>query len=318
MVGCSLAAALMASGQRCTLASRNPPAESALAAGRFVGPLDGLAHRVVDAMDAHAVAQAAADATHVHLCIGLPYRAAVWRAQWPVVMRSAIAACVQHSARLVFFDNLYAYGPSPLQTPITESHPLAPPSAKGRVRLELLNLLHEAHAQHGLVYLIARSADFYGPGVRNSMLYVQAIERQLQGKTARVLFAPGKRHSYTYVPDAARAMALLALDDGAYGRAWHLPTSSEAVTTEALLAQSARLCGAPSALTPMPGWLLRMLSGVIGDLREIREMRYQYEDDYLFSSQAFEARYPALAVTPYARGLAATVAHEKRGRPGAG
>lgn len=41
-----------------------------------------------------------------YLTVGLPYKAGVWEAQWPVVMRNAIEACRVSGSKLVFFDNI--------------------------------------------------------------------------------------------------------------------------------------------------------------------------------------------------------------------
>ena len=46
----------------------------------------------------------------VYLLAGLKYDAKTWQQQWPVVMRNAIDACKKHGSKLVFFDNVYAYG----------------------------------------------------------------------------------------------------------------------------------------------------------------------------------------------------------------
>jgi hypothetical protein len=51
-------------------------------------------------------------------------------------------------------------------------------------------------------------------------------------------------------------------------------------------------------------------------LREVREMRYQYDHDYVFSSAKFMRRYPDFEVTPYEKGIAATV-EALRGEAGA-
>jgi len=43
----------------------------------------------------------------VYLLVGLPYKAKVWEALWPVVMQNTIEACRLHGSKLVFFDNIY-------------------------------------------------------------------------------------------------------------------------------------------------------------------------------------------------------------------
>lgn len=298
VIGRATAQALRASGQPVLLASRSPSS-----------PDDGNApHLRLDALDGPALHAAAKGASVLYLTLGLAYRTATWRRDWPRIMRHAIDAALAHDAGLVWFDNVYAYGPLPLRVPMREDHPIDPPSRKGQVRATLLGMLREADEQRGLRWLVARSADFYGPDVCLSILYAAAIERQLQGRSAFWLGDPDARHSFTYTPDAGRALALLALDQSAWQQSWHLPTASPAPTPRELLTESARLLGAPARVRRLPVALMRALGLAVPLLREVGEMLYQNQQDYVFSSQKFMARYPDFRITPYREGIAAMVA----------
>ncbi len=293
-IGYAAAEHLRECGQRAVIARRHPPGDAS----------EG-AHIALDALDAHAVGEAARGASHIHLTLGLPYRTRVWQRDWPRIVQGAIDAALAHGARLVWFDNLYAYGPLPLKVPMREDHTIDPPSRKGQVRAALLRMIERAGRKRGLRWLVARSADFYGPGVRQSLLHAVAMQRQAQGRAAWWLGDADRLHSFTYVPDAGRALATLALDDAAYQQSWHLPTASPATTPRELLTWSARLLGAPTQVVTPHYALLWGLGLVVPDLREVREMLYQNQQDYVFSSAKFEAHYPAFRITPYEEGIAA-------------
>ncbi len=297
-IGRATALALRQDGQDVVLASR----------GSQPAGHDDVPHQALDALDGRALRAAAQGTSHLYLTLGLAYRSAVWERDWPRIMDHAIDAALAHDAGLIWFDNLYAYGPRPLKVPMREAHPIFPPSRKGRVRARLLELLRQAGAQRGLRWLVARSADFYGPHVRLSILYSAAIERQLQGRAAFWLGDPDARHSFTYTLDAGRALARLALDEAAWQQSWHLPTASPAPTPRELLMESARLLGAPPRVQRLPVALVRALGLAMPLLREVGEMLYQNQQDYVFSSEKFMARYPDFRVTPYREGLATMVA----------
>ncbi|MGL6290137.1 MAG: NAD-dependent epimerase/dehydratase family protein [Silanimonas sp.] len=299
VVGRAVADELARLGLPNTLASRTPPSS---ATGHAAS-----AHRCVDALDAAALRAATAEASHVYVTLGLAYDSAVWERDWPRVVENLLAAAREHRFALVFFDNVYPYGPAPLRVPMREDHPQDPPSRKGRVRKAIDDRLMAAARDEGLRVLLARSADFYGPEVRNSVLFHSAIERQLRGKPAQWLGDPDRLHSFTYTPDAARGMVRLALDDGAYGQAWHLPTASPAPTPRQLLEASAQLLGAPMGVRPMPALLLAVLRRLVPILREVADVGYQNASDYVFSSAKFMERYPDFVVTPYAVGIRAMV-----------
>jgi hypothetical protein len=52
----------------------------------------------------------------------------------------------------------------------------------------------------------------------------------------------------------------------------------------------------------LPAWLMKTLGLVVPMMRELAEMLYQNDRDYLFDSSKFERRF-AFTPTPYADGI---------------
>ena len=129
------------------------------------------------------VDKAVSGADVAYLTVGLPYRIKVWEAHWPVIMENVIAACKKHNTKLVFFDNIYMYDKTKLN-PMTEETPVAPSSGKGRVRADIAGKLLDEARSGGLKALIARSADFYGPGIRNAMFNEMIVKNLQKGKSS--------------------------------------------------------------------------------------------------------------------------------------
>lgn len=261
-----------------------------------------------DVADSSALINATKGATHLYLCVGLPYSLKVWQDLWPVMMANTIAAAKANNAKVIFLDNIYMYGPAPLQVPIAEDHPQIPPSKKGAVRKDIADALMLAAKQGEVQALIGRSADFYGPSAINSVLYIQSLQNMLKGKKALFIGNPRTAHTYTYSLDAGRALVELALDDEAYGEVWHLPTAQPALTTQQMLDIMAQLTNAPRGVRTMPRPVFAILKLFIPILLEVSEMTYQTDGDYTFSSEKFMTRYPDFAITPYDDGLKAMVA----------
>ena len=154
--------------------------------------------------------------------------------------------------------------------------------------------------------LVARSADFYGPGSKNGALNVSAIDNFKKGKKAFWQSDAHKIHSLTYTVDAANATALLGNTPDAFGQVWHLPTSSEKLTGATLIElTAAAMQTAPKfyVLRPVMLGLIGMFSPVV---KELKEMQYQYNRDYFFDSSKFEKRF-GIQATPYAEGIRQTV-----------
>src|SRR5690606_13646909 len=100
---------------------------------------------------------------------------------WPRVMRHVMDACKAHGTKLVFVDNVYMYAPESLPH-MTERSIIGPVSKKGEVRRQVVAMLMDAVARGELQALIARSADFYGPDNRNSILLELVYNNLKKGK----------------------------------------------------------------------------------------------------------------------------------------
>jgi nucleoside-diphosphate-sugar epimerase len=294
-IGCVLATELRKYTDQVRLVSRNPRKSHE---SDELFPLDlSLPGQVEKAVEGSSV---------VYLVVGFEYKLRVWQDVWPRLMRETLDACAKHDAKLVFFDNVYMYGRSSLSR-MTEDSPLDPPSRKGAVRLRIARMLLDDCRSGKVQGLIARSADFYGPGNERSFLTELVYKNLRKGSKARWLADADKLHSFTYTPDAARATALLGNAEDAYGQVWHLPTDPHSLTGRQLAALFASEMGAQDRLSILPTWLIRGLGVFMPFMRELSEMMYQYDRDYVFDSTKFDQRYP-FQKTTYAQGVKATVA----------
>jgi len=240
----------------------------------------------------------------VYLCVGLPYNFRIWRRDWPRIINNTIDACKQTQAKLIFFDNVYMYGRT--DGPMTEDTPYDPSSLKGDLRARLATQIMSEVRKGNITAIIARSADFYGPGTgKTSIPDVLVFQRLLKGQRAQWLVNATVPHSLTYVPDAARALALLGADANAWNQVWHLPTAAPAITGEAFIEQAARILGKPSSFTILAPWMIRVGGLFDRVTAEVYEMLYQYAYDYRFDSLKFEKAYH-FTPTTYEEGIKAT------------
>lgn len=240
----------------------------------------------------------------VYLLAGLKYDAKLWQEQWPKIMRNAIDACKKHNSKLVFFDNVYAYGH--VKGPMTEDTPFNPNSKKGEIRARIATMLLDEIKQKNITGMIVRAADFYGPGARLSLTHSTVTERLKAGKSPQWIGDPKAIHTFTYTPDAGKTVALLANDPTAFNQTWHALTSREIITGEDYVRIACETTGRPyKGVTGMSKLLLRMLGIFMPVLREFVEMMYQFENDYIFDSQKVE-RSLGIQPTSYKEGIAKT------------
>jgi nucleoside-diphosphate-sugar epimerase len=255
-----------------------------------------------DLTDAAAVKNAVKGSETVYLTAGLPYNTKIWQQNWPLIMQNVIDACVDAGSRLVFFDNIYMYDGSRLDN-ITETHAIRPCSKKGMVRAAIAEMIWTATASRGLEALIARSADFYGPGVKNVSVLIETVFNPLsKGSKANWLVNDNYRHSYTYTPDAAKATALLGNTPEAFGQVWHLPTAKDPLTGRQWVALVAAAMQVKPAHRVISKTMVKLMGIFMPVMRESVEMLYQYDKDYVFNSNKFE-QYFSFTPTPYREGM---------------
>lgn len=264
-------------------------------------PIDGVEVVTADLLDLDQTRRAVKGATHVYLCVGLRYEASVWQEEWPLVMQNVLTACEEADARLVFLDNVYMYGPT-LSIPFNEKEPQHPSSEKGKVRKHIANLLLQAHQDGKVKALIGRSADFYGPNVRDSVLYISFLERMLAGKSPQAIGQFHVQHTFAHVDDNGRALVALALDESCYGQVWHLPVS-EPATMQDITRHFNELLGTDYRISKIPRPVLVVMGLFVRPVKEIREMLYQFDLPYLMDSSKFTAHFPDFETTRLEDGL---------------
>jgi nucleoside-diphosphate-sugar epimerase len=223
----------------------------------------------------------------VYVTIGFEYKTSLWQKTWPLLMKNVIDACVENNSKLVFFDNVYMIGGNNVKH-ITENSPISPTSKKGEVRATVDRMILEAIEKGKLNAIIARSADFYG-AVKDKSVLIELVYKNLaKNKKAQWFFNAKVKHSFTYTPDAGKGTALLGNTPEAYNHIWNLPTDPNTLTGEEWIKLFAREMGKENRYQLLPGFGVRVLGLFIPFLKEIYEMRYQYDRDYFFDSSKFE------------------------------
>lgn len=255
-----------------------------------------------DVLDLDSLRSALAGAAQVVLTIGFPYEGEVWQRVWPATMRNLLEACGETGARIVFLDNLYMYGPQ--TAPLVETMPLTAHGLKPAARAAATRLWQE---QDRVKVAALRAPDFYGPGVTLSHLGETGLAAVARGKRATFVFSPDLPHDYAYTPDIGRAIVtLLDAPDDAFGQVWHMPCAPTKTSRE-ILAMGAQAAGVPLKLTALPGFVFAALAPFVPFLRNLKEMRFQWDRPYTVDASKWRARFGS-DVTPFEEGVAATIA----------
>ncbi|MEZ5989599.1 MAG: hypothetical protein R3F30_10810 [Planctomycetota bacterium] len=243
------------------------------------------------------------DAGVAYCCVGFPGYAR-WPELWPPVVDGLLAGAARTGARLVFADNLYAYGP--VDAPMRADQPAREHGRKPALRARLARRMLDADAAGRVRVALVRGSDFYGPWVREAMLGERVFGNVLAGRPAELLFDADQPHSYAFIDDYARALVSVARDEGAFGRVWHVPHAGP-LTTRGVVERVHALAGKPVRIRVVPPWMVTVLGLFVPVLREFREMRFVWDRPYVVDSSAYEARFRE-GPTPLDEGLTRTLA----------
>ncbi|MEM8897175.1 MAG: NAD-dependent epimerase/dehydratase family protein [Bacteroidota bacterium] len=300
-IGKLLARALISYSDQIRLVSRNPQQPQ------------GHSHELVkaDLLNLAETQTAIQGSKIVYLTVGLPYDTTIWQRDWPILIQNVIQACEEHGAKLVFFDNVYLYGK--VDGWMLEESPINPTSKKGEVRARVAQHIHDAINKGSINALIARSADFYGETTL-SIPYLTIFEKFLEGKSAQCLVSDTHLHSYTYVPDAAKATALLGNTDSAYNQVWHLPTDKKVLTGKEFIELAAKVFQVSPKYANVSSLMMKFLSWFSKPMKEMLEMNYQLDSDYLFSSNKFDTTFGKQWVS-YEKGIEEIASNMKLSLP---
>jgi len=291
-VGRDTAQRLVREGRRVTVAQRRAPA----------GLSQGAAFASCDVLDLESLRAATAGASQVVAAFGFAYDSKVWTTAWPRAMMNLLDACAAARARLVFFDDLYMYGPQ--TAPLTEETPLSDYGRKPAIRSAITRLWLAARDAGRVKVAALRAPDFYGPGVGNSHLGDVGFGRLAKGQAASLVMRPDMPHDFAYVPDLGRMVTtLLDAPDEDFGQVWHTPCAPTR-TPRQILAIGADAIGVKARITALPLWLLPILGVGSTFLREVYEMRFTFDRPYHVDASKWKRRFWS-DVTPFEVGAAA-------------
>lgn len=291
-VGSQVATLLAGQGHEVVLVSRSGS-----------GP-GGVEKAAADASDSAALIRLARGADALYNCVNPLYHR--WMRDWPPIADSLLATAEATGAGYVILGNLYVYGPP--GGPMRESDPLRPTSEKAGVRVRMWQDALAAHEAGRIRVTEVRGSDYFGPGcLDQSHLGERFVPRLLAGKPVRFAGDPAQPHSWTYVPDVARALVTAATDDRSWGRAWHVPTAP-AMSAREVAERLCALAGVPDpGVKVMPHWLIRAAGTVSPMLGELEHVRYQFVSPFVIDSTDFQSTF-GMAPTSVDEALAATLA----------
>ncbi|MDP6589096.1 MAG: NAD(P)H-binding protein [Alphaproteobacteria bacterium] len=256
-----------------------------------------------DAFDAAALNSAAAGREVIVNALNPPYTR--WRHELPRLTANVIAAAKSSGATVMIPGNVYHYGAA-MPARLAEDTPAAPTTRKGRLRAEMERAYEQASAQ-GVRTIILRAGDF--------------IERQRTGNwfdshiaadvsAGRVMY-PGpldRLHAWAYLPDMARAIALLADKRAGFAAFEEFGFPGYALTGRMLIDAMAGAAGRRLKVRGLSWPMMRLLGVALPQMREVAEMSYLWRRPHAIDGAKLAAALPGFRETPVEAAIAEALA----------
>ncbi|MBM9546862.1 SDR family NAD(P)-dependent oxidoreductase [Leptospira sp. 201903074] len=295
--GKALVQELMARGIATIAFGRNQGALEILA--KELGNPKKLELALGDVFKWESIRDAAKTADIIFQAANVPYQEMA--AKSLLLAESVMKAAEANSQKIVFVDGIYVYGPNPGYA-VEESYPRKPNSKKGKIRIEMENLIFSDRWKQSKP-LIVRLPDYYGPSSKNAYLN-PTLEGLAFGKTALFIGDTSVKREYIYLPDAAKMIVNLASRESSYGRNWNVP--GQVISAKEIVKIAKQTTGKRTFLIPV-GKITLVLAGIFDSfLREVVEMMYLTKDPLVLSGAQYEREIGAIPKTPFEKGLKET------------
>ncbi len=214
---------------------------------------------------------------------------------------NVIAAAKASGAAVMIPGNVYHYGAA-MPARLAEDTPAAPTTRKGRLRAEMERAYAEAGAA-GVRTIVLRAGDF--------------IERQRTGNwfdsfiaanvaDGRAMY-PGpldRMHAWAYLPDMARAMAMLAEKRAGFAPFEQFGFPGYALTGRMLIDAMAGAAGRGLKIRSLSWPMVRLLGVALPQMREIAEMSYLWRRPHAIDGAKLAAALPGFRQTPVEAAIA--------------
>lgn len=249
-----------------------------------------------DALDGSAVARAAAGVSVIVHGVNFPYHQ--WHPNMERVTSNALRAARHECATVVFPGNVYGFGRQ-IDAPLPETAGMRPNTGKGRLRVKLETMLKAATVDDGARVVVVRAGDYFGPTVRNGLVD-RIFGRAAAGRPIQVIGRFEAAHQWAYVPDLAR-LAVDLLDSEPRLAPFEVVHYRGHVcqTQRSFLRLVAARSGNPELRIRRLPWTALRLAGLFDPvLRELREMRYLFDEAVIIDDARRRSLLPDFQATP--------------------
>jgi nucleoside-diphosphate-sugar epimerase len=256
--------------------------ESVFLLARTISPaeLKNVKRIQADAASFSSLISAAPKADYIYNCVNPPYNK--WTEEWPPINNSLIELAKKTGAVLVTCSNLYGYGPH--NGVLTEDLPLNATWKNGRVRADMWLKLKELNDAGEIRATEVRGSDYIAASDQSRM-GDRVVPRLKEGKAVQLLGELDKLHTWTDPEDVANLMLVVAKEEIAWGKPWHVPSNAPMTQRDVVRDIAQDLGVKDPKVSSVPSLLEKLLGTFNPVIRELRNTAYQFNQPFIMSDE---------------------------------
>lgn len=258
---------------------------------------------VGDAFNPDEIVAASQDADVMFHCANVPYHE--MESRLLPLGESVMKAAEQLGLKVVVIDGIYPYGRRQMNE-VTEEHPKQPHTRKGKTRLAYEQMLFSSRWSRAQV-MIVRLPDYYGPTANEASYLGSTLESIAKGKMAFFIGNMETPREYIYLPDAAVMVVELASRENTYNQNWNIPGAG-IIAGKEIVRIAQRAAGVTKPVMALGKIGLSLIGLGVPVMKEVVEMLYLTKEPLVLSRQKYERNIGPVQVTPFAEGIAETIA----------
>ncbi|UOQ83513.1 SDR family oxidoreductase [Gracilibacillus salinarum] len=259
-----------------------------------------LTYKLGDIFDYQTIIKAAEDAEVIFQCANVKYQE--MKDKLLLLGESVMKAANTLGKKIVIVDGIYVYGHQVAKG--DESHPHQPHTKKGRIRVEFEQLIFSPKWNRAKA-LIVRLPDYYGPTSQNSYLQ-PTLEGMAANKISIFIGNLKTPREYVYLPDAARMIVNIAVEDDSYGENWNIPGTA-LISGNEIIKIARQVTGSRKPIIPLTKSAIRFIGLFDVFMREIVEIMYLTKEGFILSGEKYEKRIGPIPTTSFKKGLEETL-----------
>lgn len=220
------------------------------------------------------------------------------------IFKVSLDAAANANARFVFPGNVYLYGRAQYN-PVDEKHPHDAHTVKGKIRVEMEELIKRYSKEKELKYTIVRFPDFYGPYVVNGFsdkAYLNALE----GKSILWIGAKTVPLEYIFIEDAGKCLVTAGQSEKGINEEFNVPAFAP-ITNKEYLGLISKLGGKNCKIQILNSNFIFSILGLFNPMiKEVAEMLYLKREKLILDGTKFKNSFGFLPATNYETGIQKT------------